>query len=47
MNEERTEMRLRQNGTYPWLLWHTCSVMVNQMMVATVNLSKWWIHINH
>jgi hypothetical protein len=35
---ERTEMILRQNGTYPWSLWNICSVMVNQVMVATVNL---------
>jgi hypothetical protein len=24
-------------------LWHRCSVMINQLIVATVKLSKWWL----
>ena len=33
------------NGTYLCHLWHRYSVAVNQVMVATVTLSKWWLHV--
>jgi hypothetical protein len=28
------------------ILWHRYSIMVNQVMVATVNISKWWLQLN-
>ena len=34
------------SGTYPGHLWHRYSIRVNQVMVATVKLSKWWIQLN-
>jgi hypothetical protein len=27
-------------------LWHRYSITVNQVMVATVKLSRWWLHLN-
>ena len=27
-------------------VWHRYSITVNQVMVATVKLSKWWFHLN-
>jgi hypothetical protein len=27
-------------------LWHIYSITVNQVMVATVKLSKWWLELN-
>ena len=47
MNEERP------GSAYKWqvdhirsLLWHRYSVTVNQVMVATVKLSKWLLQLN-
>jgi hypothetical protein len=46
MNEERTGKCLRQVGHMRGHLWYKCSVTVNQDMVATINLSKWWLQLN-
>jgi hypothetical protein len=46
MNEERTGKCLRQLEDIHGHLWHRYSVKVYQVMVATVNLSKWWAQLN-
>ena len=45
MNEERTGKCLRQVKHTHGHLWHKYSITVNQVMVVTVQLSKWW-HFN-
>jgi len=42
MNEERIGLSLRQTEHIGGHLWHRYSVAVNQIVVATVILSKWW-----
>jgi hypothetical protein len=46
MNEERTGKCLRQVEHIRGHLWHRYSITVNQVMVATVKLSKWWLQLN-
>ena len=46
MNEERTGKCLRQVEHICSHLWHRYSITVNQVMVATVKLSKWWLQLN-
>ena len=46
MNEERTAKCLRQVAYIPGHLWHRYSIAVNQVMVATVKRSKWWLQLN-
>jgi hypothetical protein len=46
MNEERTRKCLRQVKHIGGHLWHRYSITVNQVMVATVKLSKWWLQLN-
>jgi len=41
MNEESTGMCLRQVEHIRGHFWHIYSITVNQVMVATVKLSKW------
>ena len=36
---------LATSGTYPGHFWHRYSVAVNQVMVATVTLAKWWLQL--
>ena len=43
MNEERTGKCLRQVEHIRGHLWHRYSITVNQVMVATIKLSKWWL----
>jgi len=45
MNEEKTERCLRQVDHIHGHLWHRYSITVNQVMVATVKLSKWWLQL--
>jgi len=45
MNEERTEKCLRQVEHIRDHLWHRYSIMVSQVMVETVKLSKWWLQL--
>jgi len=33
------------NGTYRWSLWHRYAITVNQVIVETATLSKWWLHL--
>jgi hypothetical protein len=47
MNEERTGKCLRQVEHICGHVWHRYSITVNKVMVATVKLSKWWVHLNH
>jgi hypothetical protein len=42
MNEERTGKCLRLVELIRSHLWHRYSIAVNQVVVATVNFSKWW-----
>jgi hypothetical protein len=42
MNEERTGKCIRLVEHIRSHLWHRYSIAVNQVVVATVNLSKWW-----
>ena len=44
MNEERTGNCLRQMEHIRGHLWHRKFVAANQVMVATLKLSKWWLH---
>ena len=44
MNEERTGKCLRQVQHIRGHLWHRHFVAANQVMVATIKLSKWWLH---
>jgi hypothetical protein len=46
MNEERTGKCLRQVEHIRGLLWYICSIAVNQIIVATVKRSKWWLQLN-
>ena len=46
MNEEKTRKCLRQVEHIRGHLWHIYSIAVNQVMVTTVELSKWWLQIN-
>jgi len=43
--QERTGKCLRQVDDIRDHLWHRYSITVNQFMVETVNLSKWWLHL--
>jgi hypothetical protein len=43
MNEGRTEKCFRQVEHIRGHWWHRYSIAVNQVMVATVKLSKWWL----
>jgi hypothetical protein len=45
MNEERNEKCLRQVEHIRGNLWHRYSIAVNQVMVVTVKLSKWWLKL--
>jgi hypothetical protein len=47
MNEERTGKGLQQVEHIRGHLWHRYSIAVNQVMVATVKLSKWWLQLNY
>jgi hypothetical protein len=42
MNEESIEKCWRQVEHIRGHLWHKYYITVNQVMVATVKLSKWW-----
>ena len=44
---ERTGKCLRQVEHIHGHMWHRYSIMVNQVMVATVKLSKWWLQIKY
>jgi hypothetical protein len=46
VNEERTGKCLRQVEHIRGHLWHRYSITVNQVMVATVQVSKWRLQIN-
>ena len=46
MNEERTGKCLWQVEHIRGHLWHRYPITVNQVMVATVKLSKWWLQLN-
>jgi hypothetical protein len=46
MNEERIGKCLRQMEHIRGHLWHRYSIAVNQVMVATVKVSKWWLQLN-
>jgi len=46
MNEERIGMCLRQVVHIHVHLRHIYSITVDQVMVATVKLSKWWLQLN-
>jgi hypothetical protein len=46
MNEERTGKCLRQVKHIRGHMWHIYSITVNQVMVATVKLSKWWLQLD-
>jgi len=43
MNDEKTGKCLRQVKHIRGHLWHRYSITVNQVMVATVTFSKWWL----
>ena len=45
MNEDRTRKCLRQVKHICGHLWHRYSITVNQIMVATVKFSKWWLQL--
>jgi hypothetical protein len=45
VNEERTGKCLRQVEHIRGHLWHRYSITVNQVMVATVTFSKWWLQL--
>jgi hypothetical protein len=42
----RTGLCLRQMEHIRDHLWHKYSIAVNQIMVATVKLSKWWLQLS-
>jgi hypothetical protein len=46
MNEERTGKCLLQLEHIRGHLWHIYSITTNQVMMATVKLSKWWLQRN-
>jgi hypothetical protein len=46
MNEERTVKYLQHVEHINGHLWHRYSITINQVMVATVKLSKWWRQLN-
>jgi hypothetical protein len=46
LNEERNRKYLRQVEYIRGHLWHRYSITVNQVMVASVKLSKWWLQLN-
>jgi hypothetical protein len=46
MNEERTGKCLWQVQHIRCHLWHRYSITVDQVMVETVKLSKWWLQLN-
>jgi hypothetical protein len=37
---------LTTSGTYPWSFDHIFSIAINQVMVAIVKLSKWWLQLS-
>jgi len=45
MNEARTGIWLRQMEHIHGHLRHRYSIAVNQVMMATVKLSKWWLQL--
>jgi hypothetical protein len=45
MNEEKTGKCLPQVEHICGHLWHRYSITVNQVMVATVKFSKWWLNL--
>jgi len=47
MNEERTGKCLRQVEHMRGHLWHIYSISVNQVIVTTIKLSKWWLQLHH
>jgi hypothetical protein len=47
MNEERTGKCWRQVEHIRGHLRHRYSITVNQVMMATVKLSEWWLQLNH
>ena len=46
MNDERSGLWLQQTEHIPVSLWQRYSVTVSKVMMATVNLSKWWLQFN-
>ena len=46
MNEEMTGKCLRQMEHTCDHMWHGYSIAVNQVIVSTVNLSKWWLQLS-
>jgi ABC-type uncharacterized transport system permease subunit len=47
MNEERFGLWLQQVEHIHGHLWQKYSVTVNQVMMATIKLSKWWLDLSH
>jgi len=45
MYDERTGKCLQQVEHIRGHLWHRYSIMVNQVMVAILKLSKWWLQL--
>jgi len=45
MNAERTGKCLKKQVEHIHL-WQIYSIAVNQLMVETVKLSKWWLQLN-
>jgi len=44
MNAERMMIVITTNATYPWsFVRQRYSVTVNQVIMATIKLSKWWL----
>jgi hypothetical protein len=46
MNEEMTGKCLLQVEHIRCHLWNSNTITVNQVMVATAKLSKWWLQLN-
>ena len=46
-NDKMTVLWLRQTEHIRGHLWHRYSITVNQVKVATVKLSTWWLQLNH
>ena len=47
VTEERTGLWLRQTEHIRGRLWHIYSVSVNQVIMAIVKFSKWWLQTHH
>jgi hypothetical protein len=46
MNDEKIGLWLRQTEPFGDHLLHRYSIAVNQVIVETVKLSKWWLQLN-